>query len=183
MAITVTALHLTPVKALRIRAVDSIELGPSGARGDRAFYVVDEQGAMVNGKRIGALQTVNADYDDVAGTLALDFPNGERCEAPVRLGSELETTFFDSPRRARLLDGPWAVALSRHLGRRVRLVADGSSIDRPGHGGRDLAHLPRLARAARPRRRTDWGPARNPGRCPAFPHADRDRRGRAPCRG
>ena len=49
MAITVTALHTTPIKALRIRAVDSIELGPTGALGDRAFYLVDEDGAMVNG--------------------------------------------------------------------------------------------------------------------------------------
>src|SRR5579875_1397374 len=103
MTITVTALHTTPVKALRIRAVDAIELTPGGARGDRAFYLVDDQGAMVNGKRLGALQTVSADYEPGSGTLALVFDDGERVEARVELGEEVDTTFFGTPRRARLL--------------------------------------------------------------------------------
>jgi uncharacterized protein YcbX len=153
MTITVTALHLTPVKALRIRAVDSIELGPDGARGDRAFYLVDADGAMVNGKRLGALQTVTADYDPAGGTLALDFADGERCEAPVQLGPELDTTFFGFPRRARLLDGPWALELSRHVGEDLRLVADGSSIDRGTQGAISLVSrgsLERLAQAEGP---------------------------------
>jgi MOSC domain-containing protein len=148
MAITVTALHTTPIKATRIRAVESIELGPDGARGDRAFYLIDESGAMVNGKRLGALQTVSAAYDEAAGRLAVDFADGDRCEAPVRLGAELETTFFGYPRRARLLDGPWAAALSRHIGQELRLVADGSSIDRGVKGAISLlsrASLERLA--------------------------------------
>jgi uncharacterized protein YcbX len=153
MAITVTALSIAPVKALRIQGVDSVELGPSGARGDRAFYLIDEAGAMVNGKRIGALQTVGADYDPEAGTLALQFAGGERCSAPVRLGTEVQTTFFGRPRRARLLDGPWAEALSRQVGQPLRLVADGSSIDRGAAGAISIVSrgsLQRLARAARP---------------------------------
>lgn len=155
MAITVTALRVTPVKSLRIRTVDAIELGPGGARGDRAFYVVDEHGAMVNGKRLGALQTVIADYDLAGDTLALRFGGGEEVAAPIRLGPELDTTFFGIARRARVLDGPWAAALSRHVGRELRLVADGSAADRGPVGAISLVSrgsLERLARAERPDR-------------------------------
>ncbi|MGH2908777.1 MAG: MOSC domain-containing protein [Solirubrobacteraceae bacterium] len=155
MAMTVTALRLTPVKSLRIRSVDAIELGPAGAAGDRAFYLVDEAGAMVNGKRLGELQTVSAEYDPAAGVLALDFAGGERTEAPVRLGPELATTFFGAERRARLLDGPWAQALSRHVGHELRLVADGSAVDRGPEGAISLVSrgsLERLGRAERPDR-------------------------------
>jgi hypothetical protein len=155
MAITVTALRTTPVKALRIGTADAIELGPAGARGDRAFYLVDEQAAMVNGKRLGALQTVTAEYDHAGGVLALRFADGERTEAPVRLGPELATTFFGMERRARLLDGPWAEALSRRLGRELRLVADGSAVDRGPVGAISLVSrgsLERLAGAEGPAR-------------------------------
>lgn len=153
MPITVTALHTTPVKSLRIQAVDTIELEPGGARGDRAFYLVDEDGAMVNGKRLGALHTVSAHYDSSRGTLALRFADGERAEAPVSLGPELATTFFGMERRARLVDGPWAQALSRQVGRDLRLVADGCSVDRGPVGAISLisrGSLERLARAERP---------------------------------
>jgi hypothetical protein len=153
MAITVTALHTTPVKALRIRAVESIELGPAGALGDRAFHLVDEEGAMVNGKRLGGLQTVIADYDHDRGTLELRFADGERTVAPVRLGTEVRTTFFGSARRARVVDGPWSEALSRHLGQRLRLVSDGSSVDRGEIGAISLVSRGSLERLARAERR------------------------------
>ena len=58
------------------RRASAIELGALGARGNRAFYVVDDRGRMVNGKRLGELQTVVADYDPDAGELALSFPDG-----------------------------------------------------------------------------------------------------------
>jgi uncharacterized protein len=158
MTITVTALHTTPIKATRIRAVDSIELGLTGALGDRAFYLVDEEGAMVNGKRLGALQTITAEYDPGAGVLALRFADGERTEAPVRLGPVLDTTFFGMPRRARLLEGPWARTLSGHLGRQLRLVKSvptRPAVDRGGIGAISLVSrgsLERLARADGPGR-------------------------------
>ncbi len=155
MTITVTALHTTPIKGLRIRAVDSIELGLAGAQGDRAFYLVDEEGAMVNGKRLGALQTVTAEYDPAAGVLALRFADEEQAEAPVRLGPELETTFFGSVRRARLVEGPWAEALSRQVGQPLRLVADGSAVDRGPAGAISLVSrgsLEQLGRAEGPAR-------------------------------
>ena len=60
MSATVTALTTVPVKGLRVLTPTSLQLGPAGATDDRRFYVVDDRGWMVNGKRIGALSTVVA---------------------------------------------------------------------------------------------------------------------------
>jgi uncharacterized protein len=147
MAITVTALALTPVKATRLQAVDAIELTPDGARGDRAFYVIDDAGVLVNGKQLGALQQVVADYDLVARTLALTFPDGAVTRAEVRLGPQVATDFFGQTRQLPVLEGPWSDALSAFTGRPLRLVATPSGVDR-GHDGAislmsraSLAHL------------------------------------------
>jgi hypothetical protein len=134
MAITVCRLSLTAIKATRVHDVESIALGPLGARGDRAFYIVDADGAMVNGKRLGELQTVSSDYDPEARSLYLTFADGTRVGGAVRLGPEVTTTFFSRPRRVRVLDGPWSQALSRQIGRPLRIVAADSAVDR-GHDG------------------------------------------------
>lgn len=42
MAITVSDLAIAPVKGLRLAQADALEIGESGAVGDRAFVVVDE---------------------------------------------------------------------------------------------------------------------------------------------
>lgn len=148
MALTVSALHTTPVKSTQIRAVDAIELDRSGARGDRAFYVVDETGALVNGKRIGSLHTVIADYAVRGGTLTLRFPDGEEVGAPVRLGAEVVTSFFGAPRPARVLDGPWSAALSHFAERSLRIVTAGSAVDRGIEGAVSLVSRGSLERLA-----------------------------------
>jgi uncharacterized protein YcbX len=133
MAITVTALSTTPVKGTRIRTVEEIELGPGGARGDRGFYVVDADGAMVNAKRIAALQTVVADYAPDEERLALALPDGSRVAGEARLGDEVATTFFGAPVPARLLEGPFSQALSQVAGqplRVVRPIGEGAAVDR-----------------------------------------------------
>jgi hypothetical protein len=119
----VSALSLTPVKGTRLRRVDEIELGLTGARGDRAFYVVDERGRMRNGKQIGELQTISADYDIERGHLQLEFPDGRRVDGEVELGERIETRFFSLERAAQLVKGPFAEALSEYLGQPLRLVS------------------------------------------------------------
>jgi uncharacterized protein len=150
MAITVSRLSLTAVKATHLEDVESITLGPLGARGDRAFYIVDADSAMVNGKRLGELQTVHARYAPDAGSLYLHFPDGTQVGGAVRLGPEIATTFFSRPRRARVLDGPWSHALSAQLGVPLRIVAADSAVDR-GHEGAvsvvSQGSLQRLAQA------------------------------------
>lgn len=146
---SVTALWLTPVKGTRVRAVETIELTEEhGARGNRSFYLIDERGDMVNGKRLGALQTVVSEYDAAAGELALSFPDGARVAAPVRYGETIPTRFFSRPREAQELAGPWSEALSAHAGQPLRIVADGTAVDRGRRASVSLisrASLERLA--------------------------------------
>jgi uncharacterized protein YcbX len=135
--ISVAALVSTPIKGLRICARPALTLERGGARGDRRMFLVDERGRMVNGKHLGALNTVVADLDEEERRLTLTFPSGELVSGTVERGELLETRFFSHSRAARLVPGPFSAALSEHAGQPLRLVAaaDGSSaIDRGDDG-------------------------------------------------
>jgi uncharacterized protein len=123
MSARVSGLALTPVKGTRVQAVQEIDLRADGARGDRAFYIIDAQGRMQNGKRIGELQTIVADYDMDAGHLRLAFPDGTGAEGVLEHGEVIDTRFFSRTVPARPLLGPWSEALSAYLQRDLRIVA------------------------------------------------------------
>ena len=147
----VLALSATPVKGLRVAEREQLELEPDGIRGDRRFYLIDTHGRMVNGKRHGALNEVTAELDAEQQQLMLGFPDGSRVTATVKLGEELDSTFFSHPRRARTIEGPFSAALSQHVGEELRLVAaaDGSSaIDRGQDGSVSLISRGSLAALA-----------------------------------
>ncbi len=128
----VTALAITPVKGLRICAREQVMLERTGVRENRRFYLIDERARMVNGKRIGILSAVRADFDEDADRLTMCFPDGTRVSATVQLGEALETRFFSRRPLARLVTGPWSQALSEYTGTQLRLVqAD------PAEGGVD----------------------------------------------
>jgi hypothetical protein len=147
--ITVAALSITPVKGTRLSAVDAIELGRDGARGDRRFYVIDERGRMQNGKLLPRFQSVVAQWSDPI--LTLSFAGGTATGGVVALGDRVETTFFSRPREARLVDGGFSEALTDYFGRALRLVEAGSAVDRGAAGAASLvsrASLGRLAEVA-----------------------------------
>jgi uncharacterized protein len=153
-AIRVTALSITPVKGLRITARERLELERTGARGDRAFYLIDTRGRMINGKHSGMLNGIVAELDG-DGELALTFPDGQVVSGTPEPGDELQTSFHSRPRAAQLIDGPFSQAISRHAGEPLRLVgaADGApAVDRGARGAVTLisrASLDRLAEVAR----------------------------------
>ena len=118
----VAGILTTPVKALRIVARDAISLDPGGVRDNRRFFLIDEHGTMVNGKRYGALQAVVADYDDAARTLTLRFPGAEPVSGRVENGAPVAAGFFASTLAASEVVGPWAAALSEFVGEPLRLV-------------------------------------------------------------
>ncbi len=153
MGAHVSGLALTAIKGTRLRTVEEIELGPDGARGDRAFYIVDERGRMQNGKRIGELHALVADYDRTAGRLSLSFPDGTRAEGAPEYGDPVETSFFSRSVMARPLIGPWSEALSSFIGRPVQIVAPTeSAIDRGPEAAASIisrASLRRLAEEAK----------------------------------
>jgi len=137
----VTALTTTPVKGLRVNAQSELTLERTGAPGNRTFYLVDERGKLVNGKRIGILSAVLADYDANAGELTLSFPDGTVVPGEVCLGEEIETRFFSRRPMARVVIGPWSDALSAYTGQALRLVRadpDLSGVDRGPRGAVSL---------------------------------------------
>jgi uncharacterized protein YcbX len=133
-------LSMTPVKSMRLQTVDAIELEPSGIRGDRRFYLVDDDGALVNAKRLPALLTVRPEVED--GRLILHFPDDSTVEGEVRDSDEsIETSFYGRPVTGRIVDGPWAVALSALAGKPVRLARtqrEGDGYDRGRSAGASL---------------------------------------------
>lgn len=133
----VAALSLTPVKGTRLLRVPEVELGRHGVTGDRRFFLVDGRGRMVNGKQHGALSSVVADYDAPGRRLTLRFPDGGAVTGRVDRGEQSQVRFYSRPRTAHRVNGPWAEALSAHLGTEVELMEaaeEGTALDR-GAGG------------------------------------------------
>jgi uncharacterized protein YcbX len=131
---------MTPVKSMRLQSVDAIELESTGIRGDRRFYLVDDERALVNAKRLPALLTVQPTLQDER--LTLRFPNGSTVEGEVRDSDEaIETSFYGRPVVGRIVDGPWAAALSELAGKPVRLARterEGDGYDRGRSAGASL---------------------------------------------
>jgi uncharacterized protein YcbX len=109
-------------------SVDAIELERTGVRGDRRFYLVDAEGALVSAKRVPPLLTVRPLVQD--GRLALLFPEGTAVEGEVELGEPLETNFYGRRVAGRVVEGPWNEALSELTGKSLRLA----HTDREGDG-------------------------------------------------
>src|ERR1700753_4085668 len=128
--IVVTGFLTTPVEGMRIRELDSIELSETGARGDRAFFVIDDRARMVNGKVVRNLQVVVPDYDPDTAELGLTFPDGTRVEGRVAYGSPIRTQFFGREEAVTQCVGPWSEAISEFFGRPLRLVATRTAVDR-----------------------------------------------------
>jgi len=153
MGITVTGLATTAVKGMRLGTVDSIELDELGARGNRAFFVIDERGAVVNSKRLGALQTIVPAYDPAAGMLAMTFPDGATVVGEATPGEPVMTQFTSRAEPAREVLGPWAGALSTFAGRPLRLASAETAVDRGRLGAvslisrASLTHLAEVAEA------------------------------------
>jgi uncharacterized protein YcbX len=147
----VTALAITAVKATRLRQVDRIELGRDGVRENRRFYLIDARDRMINSKIVGELQTVIADYSEADRRLRLELPDGRVVEEEIRPGEEVDTRFFSTQRRGRLVEGPWSEALSEVAGRPLRLVEPceaGGGVDRGADGAVSLISRASLARLA-----------------------------------
>jgi uncharacterized protein YcbX len=152
---SVSWISFTPVKGLRLRQLEEAEVTVDGLLGDRAFFLVDPDGTMVNAKRLGPLVTVVADHDAAARRLALRFPDGSEVAGGVELGEPLDVRFRGLALRARPVGGPFPQALSEHAGAPLRLVA--APPERPGvDRGRDGA-VTLLSRASLERLRQEGG--------------------------
>lgn len=154
MTPVVTALAIAAVKGTQLRNVDSVDLDVRGVRENRRFFLIDERDEMVNATHLGALNTIVSEYSDAERRLSLRFDDGRVLEDEVRLGEEVETSFYRQPTRARLVLGDWSDAVSDLLGQPLRLVEAGpdGAVDRRVDGAATLisrGSLERLAEAAK----------------------------------
>jgi len=147
---TVATLAYAPVKGLRLELVDELELTASGPRGDRQFFLVDENGRLVNNKGLGVLQQARARYGAETRTLELVLPDGEVVGGEVAFDGVVETSFWGSQRPAQRVNGPWSDALSELAGRRLQLVTsvDGAAVDRGADAAATLVSTASLAALA-----------------------------------
>ncbi len=154
MAGTVAWITIAPVKGLALQQLEEVELDHAGARGNRRFFLVDGEGRLLNGKRLGSLVGVRARYDDERRTLELVLPDGAAVGGEVSTDGAVVTNFYGRPVAGELVVGPWSDALSGWSGMRIRLVqprAAGEATDRGSGGGVSLvssAALEALAAAA-----------------------------------
>ncbi len=144
----VCGLATAAVKGTRLRAVDRLELDGTGARSNRRFYVIDDRERMLNGKQLGGLQAVMAEFAPETGALELRFPDRRVVGGVVELGPTVSTRFFSRPREDRLVLGPWAAALSEFVGQPLRLMATAGAVDRGQRGAVSLISRASLARLA-----------------------------------
>jgi MOSC domain-containing protein len=146
---SVAWIAFAPVKGLRLQHRDEVDITEDGIAGDRAFFVVDERGAMVSVTRLGPLAAVVADHDASAQTLSLRFPDGAEVAGPVELGEPEPVRFYGLNLRARPLNGAFAEALSEHCGTPLRLVAappERIGVDRGRDGAVTLLSIGSLER-------------------------------------
>src|SRR5262249_48743243 len=99
-----------PVKGLRLTLREEATLGHAGIEGDRAFYLVDDEGRLTNARRGGGLLRASAEAD--GDGLRVRLPDGAVVDGQIELGEPVETNFYGRPVQGRLVRGPWAEALS-----------------------------------------------------------------------
>jgi uncharacterized protein YcbX len=141
----------SPVKGLGLLYPSEVELTAVGMPSNRRFFVVDEHLQMVNGKRLGTLVQVKPEPDEAGSRLTLRFPDGRVVSGVVELGELLETSFLGRSHPGRLVNGPWAAALSEWAGQPLRLVAPAAgkvAVDRGVAGGVTVASLASVERLA-----------------------------------
>jgi uncharacterized protein YcbX len=144
VVISVVRLNVTPVKGLALSHPNEVVLTSIGVPENRRFFMVDEDGAMVSADRFGPMQRIRADLDPEGDELTLTFPDGTVIAADaVGDGEALSTDFYGRAVASHVVPGPFAAALSDHIGFAVRLVRS----DVPGDGS-DVHHLTLVSRAS-----------------------------------
>ena len=124
---------IAPVKSMALVSLERAVLGRTGIAGDRAFALIDPEGRLVNGKRIGRLATIRPDYNPASGRLSLRFPDGREVAGDVELGAPVDGSWHGEAWPVRQVVGPWSEALSAWAGQPLRLVAPvgaGEGLDR-----------------------------------------------------
>jgi uncharacterized protein YcbX len=132
---TIARFSIAPVKSMALAHPEEIRLERHGAVGDRCFYLIDAEGALFGGSKLGRLVRIRAAVDEREKRLRLEFPSGAVVEGSTDARGEAVTTDFWGRRTAGcVVPGPWTEALSDYAGQPLRVVRP----DRPGDARDEL---------------------------------------------
>jgi len=132
----VARISLAPVKSLGLAHPDGVDLLMGGVRGDRRFWLVDEDGRLFNNKRNGPMVTIRPVWDEESGRLELSFPDGTTVDGVVELGEPVAAQLYGRPHPSRRVVGPWEDAISSHVGSPLTLLwSENHATDRGAVGG------------------------------------------------
>ncbi len=122
--IFVTRIGRVFVKATRFLHPESVEVGSGGILHDRAFALAEVDDSFVSSARHGDVFPLIFDYDSGGDRLRLRMPNGVALDGEA--GSLGRTWQFNLHGIRQIpvaeVEGPWADAISRFVGRPIRLV-------------------------------------------------------------
>lgn len=126
-SVHVASLGLSVLKGSAQDHPTSLRLTGHGPVGDRAFCCVDPAAARVlrtvENPSLLRLRARHLDEPSSGeGELVVEVPGEGTLRAPVRASGELAADYWGRTARLDVLDGPWAAALSRFLGRDVVLA-------------------------------------------------------------
>jgi uncharacterized protein YcbX len=128
-------ISVTPVKGTALQHPASAEVTLSGIAENRRFFLVDDRGALFSGGEFGPLVRIEATYEPTSRHLRLRFPDGTVAEdEAVGSGDVFASDFYGRPVSAHEVPGPWSDAVSRYVGRPLRLLR----CDRDGDGADEL---------------------------------------------
>lgn len=119
---SVSLLSVTPVKGLALHHPVEVRVEAGGIVGDRAFFLVEDDGGLISCTDLGDLMRHRAEYDAATHVLTVHGPAGMLRSAVVETGEALVTDFYelrDVPGRIAL---GWTELFSDIAGRSVRLV-------------------------------------------------------------
>jgi uncharacterized protein YcbX len=157
----VARIGVTPLKGTRLEHPDAVELTELGIPGNRRFHLVDDRGRLFSCGDHGPLMRIGARYDATSGVLALDFPDGTTVTAvPGDMGAAHVTDFYGRPVPGRFVEGDAAAAMSRFVGRPLRLVRADAEGDGPDEHRLTLVSLASVADLGARHGRPDLDPGR-----------------------
>jgi uncharacterized protein YcbX len=120
---TVARFNVTPVKSTRLHHPEEVRIERYGVAGNRELFLVDRDGRLFGGTKLGELVRIVAELDPPGDVLRLRFPDGTVVEGSAQArGERIQTSFYGRQVVARVVDGPWAAHLTRFAGRELRLA-------------------------------------------------------------
>ena len=120
--ITLSAIHIAPVKSAGLVSPERVNVGLTGILEDRRFYIIDKIGRLVTQRELGWLVRIKASYENEPERLRLTLPDGQVVEEEPVTGERVATRMWGRVAHGHVLTGPWGPALSQAAGVPLALV-------------------------------------------------------------